>query len=351
MWSDLRADAARRELTALASAGLDDGTLQAAAAEIVRRVVPYDATCWAPIDPDSHVFTGSVTLHFDPGPDLKTRFAEIEAAGTDVNTFQALARSRTPVARLSDVDRDVLSASPRLSEIYRPLGFGFELRTVFTVDGRCWGIAELLRGKGGAEFSDHEVDFVASIGTVMADGLRRAVLFDRAHDADTTGSAVVVLNAAGEIVATTPQADQRLAALNHAEPDGGPQVLRSVVAAAGIADAGRAQARLRDATGAWVTITGTRLRTTAGDEQVAVTIEPMHANDLTDLLLSAHGLTAREQDVCRAAVAGQSTAAIAASLFISANTVQDHLKSIFAKTGIRSRRELVAHLSGGASTN
>jgi DNA-binding CsgD family transcriptional regulator len=43
-------------------------------------------------------------------------------------------------------------------------------------------------------------------------------------------------------------------------------------------------------------------------------------------------------------MAGRSTADIAAHLFISVNTVQDHLKSIFAKVAVRSRGELVARL-------
>jgi DNA-binding CsgD family transcriptional regulator len=75
-------------------------------------------------------------------------------------------------------------------------------------------------------------------------------------------------------------------------------------------------------------------------------LEPTGKSDIAELRLSAYGLSAREIEVCEQVLAGRSTAEIAAALFISANTVQDHLKSIFDKTGIRSRRALVAQLGG-----
>jgi DNA-binding CsgD family transcriptional regulator len=43
-------------------------------------------------------------------------------------------------------------------------------------------------------------------------------------------------------------------------------------------------------------------------------------------------------------IAGMSTRQIAERLVVSPHTMQDHLKAIFEKTGMRSRRELVARV-------
>ena len=54
------------------------------------------------------------------------------------------------------------------------------------------------------------------------------------------------------------------------------------------------------------------------------------------------GLTRREREVLGEICAGQTNAAIAAKLFISAKTVDHHVSAVLAKLGIASRREAAA---------
>jgi DNA-binding CsgD family transcriptional regulator len=72
-----------------------------------------------------------------------------------------------------------------------------------------------------------------------------------------------------------------------------------------------------------------------------VIVEPAHPARIVPLLMSAYGLTEREQEVTRLVLRGDSTIQIAERLVVSPHTVQEHLKKIFEKTAVRSRRELV----------
>jgi len=75
---------------------------------------------------------------------------------------------------------------------------------------------------------------------------------------------------------------------------------------------------------------------------VAVIIQEATPDDVVPIVMSAYGLSEQERAVSALVFRGQSTHQISQRLHIAEHTVQDHLKSIFDKTGVRSRRELVA---------
>jgi DNA-binding CsgD family transcriptional regulator len=79
-----------------------------------------------------------------------------------------------------------------------------------------------------------------------------------------------------------------------------------------------------------------------GDHRgVVVSVHAASTNDVTDLLARAHGLTPRERELVALLVEGLDTRELSRHLYISPHTVQQHLKSVFDKMGVRSRRELV----------
>jgi DNA-binding CsgD family transcriptional regulator len=120
-----------------------------------------------------------------------------------------------------------------------------------------------------------------------------------------------------------------------------PAVARRARAVGDHAAPARARARTRD--GRWLVVRGSLL----GDgphAPVAVLLEPARPAEMAPLLAAAYGLTDSELRVTELVAHGRTTREIAAKLHLSAYTVQDHLKSIFVKTGTGSRGDLVATL-------
>jgi DNA-binding CsgD family transcriptional regulator len=104
--------------------------------------------------------------------------------------------------------------------------------------------------------------------------------------------------------------------------------------------------RVRATDGDWISLHAERIRDADGSAGgVGIVIGPAHPGEVFPMLVEAYRLSPREQEIARAVLTGQSTKEISNRLHISSYTVQDHLKSIFDKVGVRSRRQLVHHLA------
>ena len=64
----------------------------------------------------------------------------------------------------------------------------------------------------------------------------------------------------------------------------------------------------------------------------------------TSIRLEAYGVTRREREIAILLAQGLTNPEIATRLVLSPYTVQDHIKSLFEKTEVSSRQELVARV-------
>ena len=96
---------------------------------------------------------------------------------------------------------------------------------------------------------------------------------------------------------------------------------------------GVARARIPAAGGAWYTASAM----CTDRDRVAIVLQPAQPAELVSLMLSHFRLTPAERQVTELVLSGRSTREIADDLVVSPHTVQDHLKAVFTKAGVRSR--------------
>lgn len=315
----------------------------------LRSAMSIDAAFFATADPETLLFT---SFHSeDPLASMSSSFLDNELGGGDVNTFTSLVRTRGHVASLDTATRHEWMSSVRYRDIMRPVGLGDELRAALVVGGFCWGYLCLHREDGEHGFTTSDAALVRRLAPHIAHALRQAVLLHPPTSPTHHRPGVVLLDDRMELVATTPEADDLLPLIGHGSTRLPlPPSVYSVAAVLTSTDADTrpASARVRAADGGWISVHASRLSTPTDGPRIAVVVEPAEPHSILGILLAAYGLTARELDVARLVLRGNSTRSIAGALHISTNTVQDHLKSIFDKVGVRTRRDLVARLLGGA---
>jgi DNA-binding CsgD family transcriptional regulator len=325
---------------------------------VLQRAVPFDGVFLLSVDPATLLPTRLAVMN-GIDPDLLPRFIEIELAERDFVTFRALARQGRFAGSLSEATRGDLDQSLSWRDLCRPNGLGDQVRVVCSDSAGTWGALTLMRESARPCFDASEVGFLASLAPLLADGLRRATILAEVATGDQRASGVIVLGPDNSVEMATPGAERWLADLaagDNLAQDLPVAVLAVAARTRRIAadhqndpDRGEprsdifARARVRTTQGSWITVRGSVLG--EGPQfSVAILLDKAHPPELAPLIADAYGLTDRERRITELVAQGLPTTDIGQRLHLSAYTIQDHLKSIFDKTGASSRGGLIARL-------
>jgi DNA-binding CsgD family transcriptional regulator len=294
-----------------------------------------------------------VTSHFnDYMPQLPADWGALEYYEDDVLKLAEVARSTSGISTLHEATNGDPTISARWHR-YLELGADQELMaSLRTKSGKVWGALSMYREPGRPLFDSDDLRFIQAVTPHLAYGARRALLVDQAISAEYhDGPGLVVVSVSWEVKSTMPGVERWLWELSDGDWNAG-KLPSSVLAVAGRArrtaenphlPAEIAVARVLSRAGTWVILHGACLLA-PGPRQVAVIIEPAHPARISSLLMSAYRLSEREQEVTKLVLQGNSTSQIADELAVSPFTVQQHLKGIFNKTGVHSRRDLVGKI-------
>jgi len=321
----------------------------------LKRTVAFDGACWHTLDPGSDLITQHRLQNL---PDRFPILANNEYAIKDVNKFDQLARAKRKASTLDQATGGHPERSPRFRDLLTPAGLGSELRSAFVADGATWGALILVRHAGQPEFQDRDVELLSDASQLFARAVRRGLIAEGCQTdlALPDAPGVIELDAAGSLIRASSSAEPLLTELSGDTIEAGVRSssIHAVASATRTAIASAAASGpttlpssvVKTPAGTWLVLHGGLLGASRSGD-VAVFIQRAHPTLVAPLLLKAYGLTPREQEVAQLTLRGASAIQAAQRLTISPHTVSDHMKSIFEKTGARTRGELSATLFFG----
>jgi DNA-binding CsgD family transcriptional regulator len=323
--------------------GPDLVTLWRAVGPLLGEIAPHTAPpCLFTVDPTSLLVTSHVQ---EDMPHIPAEWLGREYSEPDHNTMTEVLRSARGVGTLHEATGGRPEISRKYHEEMLPFGCDQELLVALrTRDGEPWGMLGLYREVGHDLFGQAEVETLRGLAPSLAEAVRHALLLGQALEPDLPDApGVLLVDRDLEVTSATDQADVWLERLGGraGSPPPGVLAVAGEVLRTGLPVVLRVLSRA-----GWVVVHGAPLHRRGAEadpvREVSVLLQPAEPGELAPLLMRAHGLTHREREVTELVLRGADTATVAARLVISEHTVQQHLKSIFDKTGVRSRRELVS---------
>lgn len=332
---------ALERLESLAGAGLDLVSLWRQAGPLFAEAVPhFESPCFFTVDPESML----TTSHFQEGlPEIPSEWLGREYAASDFNSMSEVLHSPTGVGTLHEATGGRPELSRKFHEEMQPFGCEQELLVALrTQGGESWGMVGLYRECGRPAFSALEIAGLRRVAPRLAAGVRHGLLVGQAEEPDLPHApGLIIMDQDLGIDSATALASFWLDALGGTID----RLPESVMVVAGQAlrhPRQEAESRVRSKGGGWLIVRGAALMRPDGRRYASVIMQAARPEHLAGLMMLAHGLTLREREIANLVLHGSSTEAIAGRLGVAGATVQQHLTNIFAKTGVRSRRELVA---------
>jgi DNA-binding CsgD family transcriptional regulator len=358
MASALTSERVRRDVEVVSRAGLDLDSFLEETVESISRAVPWVSACVATHDPSTHLLTSARKYgHLRHVNTHDHEFGLIEYGTVEPTAFTEIAQSPTPAAGVHLTTKGELERSTRMGTFMVPhFGFGDEARVLFRDGRQTWGAMALFRGGDESPFDEEDIEFLATLSGFFARGVRTGMLARFAGPETVpvpttpSGPAVLIVGSDNQIVQTSVGFEERLGELIAGEAAGDPLTpVSALVGAARRYARGESQhlprSRVRSTSGMWLVLHASPLSGIADrDGDVVVTIEEARPPEIVPLVVAAFDLTPRERDVTQLVLQGVDTKEIAATLHLSSYTVQDHLKSVFDKADVRSRRELISRI-------
>jgi len=335
----------RARIEQICSSDIDARTLRLRLLDELRRTVGFDHHVWVLTDPETTV--GAAPLAAVPNLADVPRLIRLRYL-TSLNRWTTL--SREPVALLAEATDGDLSRSLLWRELLSGYGVGDVASVIFGDRYGCWAFLELWRA-GGRRFAPEDGALLAGVAPVITTALRhaqaRTFAVSTPRERSRSGPLVLLLSPDLDVMRQTPGTADPLRLLVPRDDHGPPvpagayNVAAQLLAMEAGVDTHPATARVHLADGLWLTLRAARL-----ERDIAVTIEESTPAERMALYGRACGLTERERELLGLLAAGSDTREVAERMYLSGHTVQDHLKSVFAKTGTRSRRALLSRALG-----